>query len=121
MGAREVVAGKAAPRGTVVVVDDEHRSQALSAALVLAGQGCAVTFLTDRTGRANSMEQEVRNDMLLALRGRPFTMRTSRRVLSLHPDGGRVRVRTEEARWTSWCSRGQHDRRRRRRSRRTGS
>jgi hypothetical protein len=43
------------------------------------------------------MEAEVRNDMLLALRGRPFTIRSSRKVLSLHRDDGGLRVRTEEA------------------------
>jgi 2,4-dienoyl-CoA reductase (NADPH2) len=97
VGVREVIGGAVELHGTVVIVDDEHRSQALSAAIVLAERGCTVTFLTDRTGPAELMEPEVRNDMLLALRGAAFTIRTSRRVLSLHGDGGRVRVRTEEA------------------------
>jgi 2,4-dienoyl-CoA reductase-like NADH-dependent reductase (Old Yellow Enzyme family)/thioredoxin reductase len=97
VGVREVIGGTVDPRGTVLVVDDEHRSQALSAAIVLAERGCTVTYLTDRTGPAELMEEAVRNDLLLALRGRPFTIHASRRVLSLHPDAGRVRVRTEEA------------------------
>jgi 2,4-dienoyl-CoA reductase (NADPH2) len=97
VGVREVIGGTVEPRGTVVVVDDEHRSQALSAAIVLAARGCAVTFLTDRTGPAELMEPAVRNDMLLALRGSRFSIHPSRRVLSLHQDDGRVRVRTEEA------------------------
>jgi 2,4-dienoyl-CoA reductase (NADPH2) len=97
VGVREVVDGTADPRGRVLVIDDEHRSQALSAAIVLAEKGCTVTFVTDRTGPCELMEAEIRNDMLLALRGHPFTIRTSRKVLGLHPEDGGLRIRTEEA------------------------
>jgi len=97
VGVREVVDGSAPISGHVAIVDDEHRGQALAAAVGAAARGCAVTLLSDRTGPCELMEPAVRNDMLLALRGKPFTMRTSRRLLSLRPEGSGVVIRMEEA------------------------
>lgn len=97
VGVREVVDGTAPVSGHVAIVDDEHRGQGLSAALASAARGCTVTFFSDRTGPCELMEPAVRNDMLLALRGQPFAVRASRRVLSLRPEGSGVVVRTEQA------------------------
>lgn len=96
VGVREVVDGSVAVGGHVAIVDDEHRSQGLSAAIAAATRGCRVTFVTDSPGPCELMEPEVRNDMLLALRGKPFEIRASRKVLSIHEDGRGVRVRLQE-------------------------
>jgi 2,4-dienoyl-CoA reductase (NADPH2) len=97
VGIREVVDGTVAPTGHVAIVDDDHRGQALAAAIVLTERGCSVTLLTNHTGPCELMEGAVRNDLLLALRGRPFTIRPSRRLVALSPTGTGLLLRLEEA------------------------
>lgn len=97
VGVRELVGGAVEPTGRVLIVDDDHRSQSLAAAICLVDRGCTVTLLTDRTGPCELMESAVRNDMLLMLRGKPFTIRPSRRVLGIREDGSGVTVRIAES------------------------
>jgi 2,4-dienoyl-CoA reductase-like NADH-dependent reductase (Old Yellow Enzyme family) len=97
IGIREVVDGRVAPTGHVAIIDDENRGQALAAAIVLADRGCTVTLITSHTGPCELMEGAVRNDLLLALRGRPFSIRPSRRVLALSPADTGMLLRLEEA------------------------
>ena len=50
VGVREVVDGSVAVDGHVAIIDDEHRSQGLSAAIAAAARGCRVTFFTRTPG-----------------------------------------------------------------------
>lgn len=93
VAAVDVVSGRPVLNGRVIVVDENHRTNAMSAALVAARSGCDVTLLTPNPGPAELVEPEVRDDFLKNLHDAGVTILTSTKVVEFDPDGPRLRCR----------------------------
>lgn len=89
--AADVVAGRPRLSGRVVVVDDHHRTNAMSAALAAADAGCEVTYVTATPGPAELVEAAVRDDFLTLMHEAGIAIRCSTRVDEFDADGPRLR------------------------------
>ncbi|MFH7322515.1 FAD-dependent oxidoreductase [Aeromicrobium sp. JJY06] len=90
VAAADVVSGHPVLSGRVVVVDEHHRTNAMSAALVAARAGCEVTFVTATPGPAELVEPEVRDDFLTLMHEAGIAIRCSTKVTEFDPDGPRL-------------------------------
>lgn len=63
LGAAEVMAAPVPPSGRVVVVDEDHRGQALFVATYLLGKGCDVAVCSSRPVVGGDLEHHTREDV----------------------------------------------------------
>lgn len=91
LAASDVVSGRPKLSGQVVVVDETDRTLGMSAALAAAEQGCRVVLLTVRSGPAELVEPEVRDDFLQRLVAAGVDIRPSTKVLAYDPSAGELR------------------------------
>lgn len=101
--AREFVSAGGTASERIVIVDDERRGLAFSAALVAAKSGAKVSIVTANTAVGDWLEQEVRVDFVRALRGYPVTVIAERAVR--HCYGAAPVVLDLEASTGSWYAR----------------
>jgi NAD(P)-dependent dehydrogenase (short-subunit alcohol dehydrogenase family) len=84
------VSGRPRLSGSVVVVDETDRTLGMSAALAAAEQGCSVVLITARSGPAELVEPEVRDDFLQRLVAAGVEIRPSTQVRSYDPALGEL-------------------------------
>lgn len=90
LSASDVVSGRPKLSGSVVIVDETDRTLGMSAALAAAEQGCSVVLLSARSGPAELVEAEVRDDFLQRLVAAGVDIRPSTQVRSYDPAAGEL-------------------------------